>query len=56
MEEEQERIAMIQQAAQLMQQRANEFLMADPDSQADKIMEAQQQTAPVEETELAPTE
>lgn len=55
-EEEQRKIAEINAEAQLMQQRANEFLMADPDSQADKIMEAQQQIALAEETELAPTE
>ena len=43
-----------------MQQRANEFIMADPDTQAEKVIEAQQQVQqPVsldEEMALAPTE
>ena len=41
MEEEQQKIAMINAQAQLMQQRANQFLMEDPEAQASEIMEAQ---------------
>ena len=41
MEEEQQKIAMIEAQAQIMQQKANQFLMADPDSQADMLYEAQ---------------
>lgn len=40
-EEEQRRIAMIEAQAQMMQQRANQFLMADPDAQAEQISDAQ---------------
>ena len=43
MEEEQRRIALIDAQAKLMQQQAQQFLMNDPDSQADQIMQAQQQ-------------
>lgn len=43
MEEEQRRIAMIQQQAELMQQRANQFLMGDPDEQAYMIADAMNQ-------------
>ena len=43
MEEEQQRIARIHAEAQLMQQRANQFLMGDPDEQADQISDAQMQ-------------
>ena len=39
--EEQQRIAQIQAEAQAMQQRANQFLMEDPDAQASEIAEAQ---------------
>ena len=42
MEEEQERIAMINAQAQMMQQRASTFLGSDPDGQADMINDAQQ--------------
>lgn len=42
-EEEQEKIAMIQAQAQMMQQRANQFLMSDPEMQAAEIGAAQQQ-------------
>ena len=38
---EQQRIAQIQAEAQAMQQRANQFLMEDPDAQASEIAEAQ---------------
>ena len=41
--EEQRRIAMIQAQAQVMQQRANQFLMEDPDGQAQQIADAQMQ-------------
>lgn len=50
-EEEQERIAMIQAQAQIMQQRANQFLMEDPEAQASQVMAAEQQLeqeAPIE--------
>ena len=40
MEEEQRRIAMIQAQSQLMQQRAQQFLMEDPDGQADQMADA----------------
>ena len=46
---------MINAEAQLMQQRANEFLMADPDTQAETIMEAEQELPPANNPELAPT-
>lgn len=42
-EEEQRKIAMIQAQAQMMQQRAQQFLMEDPDGQAEQIAEAQSQ-------------
>jgi len=41
--EQQRRIAMIQAQAQVMQQRAQQFLMGDPDEQADQISDAQMQ-------------
>ena len=41
--EEQQRIAMIEAKAQEMQQRAQQFLMGDPDEQADMMAEAQAQ-------------
>jgi hypothetical protein len=40
MEEEQRRIAMIQAQAQMMQQRAQQFLMGDPESQASQVADA----------------
>ena len=40
-EEEQRKIAMIQAQAQTMQQRAQQFLMEDPDAQAEQISDAQ---------------
>ena len=40
--EEQRRIAMIQAQAQMMQQRAQQFLMEDPDGQAEQIAESRQ--------------
>lgn len=55
--EEQQRIAQIQAQAQAMQQRANMFLMEDPDAQAQQIADAQMQLQaskmPVEATETA---
>jgi hypothetical protein len=41
MEEEQRKIALIQAQAQVMQQRAQQFLMEDPDGQAEQIANAQ---------------
>ena len=41
--EEQRRIAMIQAQAQMMQQRAQQFLMGDPDEQASQIADARAQ-------------
>ena len=41
--EEQKRIAMIEAQAQMMQQRANQFLMGDPDEQAQMMVDAQMQ-------------
>ena len=55
-EEEQRRIAEINAQAQLMQQRANSFLSSDPDTQADTILDAQQQLQTEEGTEEVPTE
>ena len=54
--ETQQRIAQINAEAQLMQQRAEQFLMEDPDGQASQIAEAQraimaQQNAPQEQNE-----
>lgn len=43
MREEQRKIAMIQAQAQAMQQRAQQFLMEDPDGQAQQIADAQMQ-------------
>ena len=55
MEEEQQRIARIHAEAQLMQQRANQFLMGDPDEQADQISDAQLQLM-MQEAEMAEQE
>ena len=41
-EEEQRRIAEINAQARIMQQRANQFLMEDPDAQASQVLEAEQ--------------
>jgi hypothetical protein len=43
MREEQQKIAMIQQQAQLMQQRANQFLMGDPEEQSSMMADAMSQ-------------
>lgn len=45
MKEEQKKIAMIEAQAQLMQQRANQFLMSDTDTQAEQVANARQQIA-----------
>ena len=42
-ENEQRKIAMIQAQAQMMQQRAQQFIMEDPDAQAQQIADAQMQ-------------
>ena len=42
-EEEQRKIAQIQAEAQMMQQRYQQFLMGDPDEQADQIVDAESQ-------------
>ena len=42
-EKEQQKIAMIHQQAQLLQQRAQQFLMEDPDGQAQQIADARRQ-------------
>ena len=41
--EEQKRIALIEQRAQLMQSRAQQFLMGDPDEQSSMMAEAMNQ-------------
>lgn len=43
MEAEQRKIAEINAQAQIMQQRANQFLMEDPDAQAGELLEAEKQ-------------
>ncbi len=55
MEKEQKRIAQIQAQAQLMQQRAQQFLMGDPDEQADQISDAQLQLM-MQEAQMAEQE
>ena len=45
MEEEQRKIAMIQAQAQIMQQRASQFLNSDANAQAETIAQAQQQVS-----------
>ena len=52
MEEEQRKIAMINAQAQIMQQRANQFLSEDPTAQADQIAQAQAQIVGEEEGEV----
>ena len=57
--EEQKKIAMIQAQAQMMQQKANQFLMGDPESQAAQMAEAMgggQQPMPEEAPEEVPNE
>lgn len=58
-EEEQRKIAEIEARAQMMQQRAQQFLMEDPDGQAEQIAEARRQLdeeAEAEEEEELPDE
>ena len=60
-EKEQQRIAEIQAQAQMMQQRANQFLMEDPEAQASQVMAAEQEIAaeqemPIEEETEVPIE
>ena len=58
-EKEQQRIAEIQAQAQMMQQRANQFLMEDPEAQASQVMAAEQELAaemPIEEETEVPVE
>ena len=54
--EAQQKIAMIQAQAQIMQQRAQQFLMGDPDEQASQIADARAQIEAGEETEELPNE
>jgi hypothetical protein len=55
-EEEQRKIAMIQAQAQAMQQRAQQFLMEDPDGQAQQMADAQMQMLQQAEAEYAEQE
>ena len=53
MDEEQMKIAQMEAEAQMMQQRANQFLMEDPEAQASQLLEAEQpEEAPVEDEEV----
>ena len=54
-EEEQRKIAQINAEAQILQQRANEFLMGTPEDQANAISDAEQELQ-LEQTEEAPIE
>lgn len=56
MKEEQRKIAAINAEAQIMQQRANQFLNADPDAQAEQMSEAQMQAEVNAEREAMATE
>jgi len=56
MKEEQRKIAMIQAQAQAMQQRAQQFLMGDPDEQADQIADARMQVMAEQEAQYAEQE
>lgn len=56
MKETQRRIAIMNAEAQLMQQRANQFLTEDPDAQADQIADAQMQMLMEREAEMAEQE
>ena len=55
-EEEQRRIAIINAQAQMMQQRAQQFLMEDPDGQADQIADAQMKLMAQQEAQYAEQE
>ena len=52
-DEEQKRIANFQAQAQMMRQRAQQFLMEDPDGQASQIADARMQIAQQNQTEIA---
>ncbi len=54
--EEQRRIATIQAQAQMMQQRAQQFLMEDPDGQAEQIADARMQLMMQQEAQYAQQE
>ena len=54
--EEQRKIAMIEAQAQAMQQRAQQFLMGDPDEQASQIADAQMQLMAEQEAQYAQQE
>jgi hypothetical protein len=54
--EEQQKIAQIQAQAQLMQQRAQQFLMEDPDGQAQQIADARMQLMRQQEQQYAQQE
>ena len=56
MKDEQKKIAMLQAQAQMMQQRAQQFLMEDPDGQADQIADARMQLMAQQEAEYAEQE
>ena len=56
MKDEQKRIAMIQAQAQMMQQRAQQFLAEDPDGQAQQIADAQMQLLQQAEAQYAEQE
>lgn len=56
MEEEQRRIAMIQAEAQMMQQRAQQFINEDPDGQAEQIADAQLAQLMAQEAQYAERE
>ena len=49
MEQQQKRIAMIDAQARMMQQRANQFLMEDPDAQSSMMADAMMQSMPMED-------
>ena len=53
---EQQKIAMLEAEAQLMQQRAEQFLMEDPDGQAERMADAQMQLMMEQEAEYAEQE
>jgi hypothetical protein len=54
--DEQRKIAMIQAQAQAMQQRAQQFLMEDPDGQAQQMADAQMQLLMEQEAQMAEQE
>jgi hypothetical protein len=54
--EEQRKIAMINAQAQIMQQRAQQFLMEDPDGQADQIADARMKMMMQQEAQFADKE